>query len=806
MPTLVLSRGKERIMKYYSLKLYLKRTHISDLILVSFITFLVLILALTSNPIFASNIDSGVEKRSPAEAGMTMSGTIRVTSQGGVGDHIAVVKLYANPDDPLPIETKTLEPLQTIEFTDLPLSESYTLVSEPIADGGTTLYPAFYPSNPFRVTDNTAKTSNLYFSEYTGSVKILTPEEPPFPEAPESVTVHLIDHSGYANTRSVTLRWGDYQQLDGLFSMYSYYFTGDALYDSKDHPHTATFTPTYIAHVIPGETVDVHLSYEGFRYQITGAFDNLLHQKTEDPEYRHQPQDIHPYLQTHLNYNFAVFGYESKEISLSGEPRLTGNYQVYPVIRADFESWDNHGTEEDSFYEQIATLKNPELGGNPDLKAILAIGGRAFNHSEHEIGEMTHDLTREMINRVHDSDAHERFIGFAIEYARRYEFDGIEFAWTYPGVRENGENCGTNSEMDRYYEQFLEAFRHSIITESIYSNKPPLLLTIVGPPTVPENVCPDYAVPLRYFESYAQWSEYVDWISVNTDSYATPYNRSTTQAHSPLKDSGNPNIEQTLLYYTNIGISKDKIILNFPAYGTRYANIENLTDNDHGPGKIFHEMGEPEEHTKLAGFLAYYEMLERIATGYYGYSYDTIYTQTPYLYSYQAAPLEKNEWISFDNELSINAKTGLVTGTDGLYGRPLRGGGLISLGLDDWKNGYPLLMQINRSLNDQAPHPTYMRFINSGDTVKDSNITFSVDFLNGSSPLIIGPLYPTGSEILQDQIPYQHGRIEVTLNQDPKKFCTLDEDFNTSACWEIDGWYRATENKYYCQIKKINCP
>ena len=107
------------------------------------------------------------------------------------------------------------------------------------------------------------------------------------------------------------------------------------------------------------------------------------------------PQNINPYLCTHLIY---AFGGLSKDDT------------IVP--------FDEYQDIEKGGYGRFASLKTY----NKDLKTMLAIGG--WNEGSRRFSPMVEDPARRQV-----------FIKSALRFLRQYNFDGIDLDWEYPTLR-----------------------------------------------------------------------------------------------------------------------------------------------------------------------------------------------------------------------------------------------------------------------------------------------------------------------------------------------------------------------------------
>lgn len=202
-----------------------------------------------------------------------------------------------------------------------------------------------------------------------------------------------------------------------------------------------------------------------------------------------------PYSVTHLSYAFATIGDDFKSLTIKNEER----------------------------FKKILDLKNI----NPKLKIFLSIGGwGAGNFSE-------------MASTV---DSRSNFIHNAMEIVRRYNIDGLDIDWEYPG-----SSLGkiSSSKKDKSnFTKLMKQLRDSLGTSRCLSF-----------------ASPSYGI---YFD-YKEVISYVDFINVMTYDMNVP-----PRLHSPLNHSehtGKTSIKDVIANHYRNGVPVKKIVLGIPFYG-----------------------------------------------------------------------------------------------------------------------------------------------------------------------------------------------------------------------------------------------
>lgn len=368
-------------------------------------------------------------------------------------------------------------------------------------------------------------------------------------------------------------------------------------------------------------------------YKLVGYYENWSQYRPEGKG-KFLPDQIDPSLLTHINFAFGFFGFITKSVDPKN-PRLTGNYKIEPV------EWNDQTV----LYPALQKLKQK----NPNLKTLLSIGGWSFNDPQdtNGIGTFTYKLFSQMAS---SAAGRKEFIDSAIAYAHKYGFDGIDLDWEYPGDRARG---GTDSDFDNFL-ALLKEFRSAI------NNDGQKLLLTIASPAIKKG---EAKTSEQFFAWLAQCAESLDWLNVMTYDYhgAFPDDK-VTGVNAPLLQDSTPggtfSVRHTVEAYLNGGIPKEKMVLGMPTYGRTFKVTSPLTDTDNGPGKPYSGPGGAGKATQTPGFLAYYEILERLSSGDLKRGWDRS-TLTPYAYNSKTG-----EWVSYDDAESLAYKVSYLIEKD----------------------------------------------------------------------------------------------------------------------------------------------
>ncbi|CAK9798745.1 Acidic mammalian chitinase [Anthophora quadrimaculata] len=276
------------------------------------------------------------------------------------------------------------------------------------------------------------------------------------------------------------------------------------------------------------------------------------------------PQNINPYLCTHLIYAFGGF---TKDNALK--------------------PFDKYQDIEKGGYAKFTGLKTY----NKNLKTLLAIGG--WNEGSSRLSPM-----------VADSERRREFVKNAIKFLRKNHFDGLDLDWEYPAFRDGGKPRDKDN-----YASLVQELREEFEREASKTGRPRLLLSLAMPAGI-EYIDKGYDVP--------RLNEYLDFINLLSYDYHSSYEPAVNH-HSPLYPLEEDNeynydseltIDYTVNYLLKKGASPKKIILGIPTYGRSYTlfnqDATELGSPADGPGV-------EGEATREKGYLAYYEICENLS-------------------------------------------------------------------------------------------------------------------------------------------------------------------------------------------------
>jgi chitinase len=262
------------------------------------------------------------------------------------------------------------------------------------------------------------------------------------------------------------------------------------------------------------------------------------------------------------------------------------------------------------------------------------------------------------------------FVQSVIDFLNRYDLDGLDVDWEYPGMP--GAGHPFRLEDERNFTLLLQDLRKAFDREEKTTGRR-LVLTIAA------GASDEY---LAHTEM-KQVQQYVDAVNLMSYDYAAPTADSTTGHNAPLFTNPAAPIQESadvsLRAFERAGVPSGKILLGVPFYGHVWVQVSAQNHGLFQPGKAA-----PGEFAPFSGIQQ--NMLGQGFTRYWDEA-----ASAPYLYS-----AEKQEFVSYDDAESLAAKCAYV--------RTHNLGGVMFWEYSDDLSGV-LLQTIDRALR-QTPAPS----------------------------------------------------------------------------------------------------
>jgi chitinase len=297
-----------------------------------------------------------------------------------------------------------------------------------------------------------------------------------------------------------------------------------------------------------------------------------------------------------------------------------------------------------------------------DTKVLMAVGG--WTGSDNFPILAAHKESRD------------RFIESAIATITKYNLDGIDIDWEYPKYTPHGGTSKDGENLQKLLRDLKKAFKQ---------NSKKLILTMDLPAN--PNILSNY--PLKGLQHHC------DFISIMTYDYHFPMKNANQYIghNSPLKnhpeDPENLSIESTFNFLQNENLDFSAINLGIPFYGHAFKNQDGLFSK--------HENSGCEEES---GGYSFAQIHKKITTDEWFTQWDEI-SETAFIQT-------ENEWISYDNPLSVSKKI------DFAYEKGLAGCIIWEI-MGDYvaEEGHPLLDSIIHSIKSSMPRELKIAQLNN---------------------------------------------------------------------------------------------
>ncbi|XP_035672026.1 chitotriosidase-1-like [Branchiostoma floridae] len=361
------------------------------------------------------------------------------------------------------------------------------------------------------------------------------------------------------------------------------------------------------------------------------------------------PEDIDPWLCTHVMYAFAVLQGNRLKAFEANDESTPGQVGMYERTNHAFDSRAPPPYVQDT---------------NPDLKISLAVGGWNVGSGPFS------DMVSTPANRA-------EFVTTSLGFLRQWDFDGLDLDWEYPAQR-----AGSRPEDKQRFTLLVQELKAAFDAEVLQPGQERLLLS-AAVPAGESSVLQGYEVDLI--------SQHLDFINLMTYDLHGSW-EAVTGLNSPLypaaEESGNArklNQQAAVQVWRAGGAPAEKLNLGIALYGRSFT----LSSGDTGLRAPTSGGGTPAQYTQEAGYISYYEICTMLSSG-----------ATRVFDAEQKAPYSYlgNQWVGYDDAESIGHKIAFLK-QEGL------GGSMVwAADLDDFsgqfcnKGRYPLMNLIKDRL------------------------------------------------------------------------------------------------------------
>jgi chitinase len=257
---------------------------------------------------------------------------------------------------------------------------------------------------------------------------------------------------------------------------------------------------------------------------------------------------------------------------------------------------------------------------NPSLTVIVSVGGWLWSDKFSDVSLAV--------------ESRKTFIQSVMEFLRKYELDGLDIDWEYPGLPGSSQNFRREDKQN--FTKLVKELRKAFNSETAKTHQR-LYLTIAA----------GSSHEFLTHTEMAKVQRYLDTVNLMCYDYYEPGSDAITGNHAPLyADPADPkgaSSDASVQDFEKAGVPAAKILLGMPFYGHMWGQV---ADQNHGlfqPGKPVPNAYSP--YSAIAesmldhGYVRYWD--EKAAV--------------PYLYD-----PEKQTFVSYEDPESIAAKGGYV--------------------------------------------------------------------------------------------------------------------------------------------------